>query len=203
MQPPHLMLAQLRLDEPPVRPGAHGRAADQEVALEMLDGYRRQYGLNSAYVLPVNLYGPGDNFDLHSSHVIPTLVRKCLEAVERGLDEVVCWGTGNISREFLYVDDAPEGIIRAAECMQEPVPINLGTGIEIRIRGLAELIARLTSFQGTLRWDAGKLDGHPRRFFDTSRARDLLQWQAAVDFEQGLERTIRWFRSSRSAAPAQ
>jgi len=172
----------------------------KKAALVMLDGYRRQYGLDSAYVLPVNLYGPGDNFDLHTSHVIPALVRKCVEAVDQGLDEVVCWGSGTVSREFLYVDDAAEGIIRAAERMQEPVPINLGTGTEIRIRDLAELIARLTGFTGRLRWDAGKPDGQPRRCLDTSRARDLLQWQAAIDFEQGLERTISWYRSSRSAA---
>ena len=167
----------------------------KKAALVMLDGYRRQYGLNSAYVLPVNLYGPGDNFDVRSSHVIPALIRRFIEAGEHGDQAVDCWGSGTISREFLYVDDAAEGVIRAAERMQEPVPINLGTGIEIRIKDLAELVARLSGFEGEIRWDTSKPDGQPRRCLDTSRAADLLGWKAEVDFEQGLQRTIDWYRS--------
>ncbi len=174
----------------------------KKAALVMLDGYHRQYGLAGAYVLPVNLYGPGDNFDLHTSHVIPALIRKCVEAVDRGDDRVDCWGTGTVSREFLYVDDAAEAVIRAAERMTEPVPINLGTGNEIQIKALAELIARLTGFQGELSWDTGKPDGQPRRCLDTRRARELLDWQPQVDLEDGLRRTVQWYRSSRTTAAA-
>ncbi len=174
----------------------------KKAALVMLDGYHRQYGLAGAFVLPVNLYGPGDNFDLHTSHVIPAVIRKCVEAVDRGDERVECWGTGTISREFLYVDDAAEAIIRAAERMTEPVPINLGTGNEIQIRELAELIARLTGFRGELCWDTGKPDGQPRRCLDTGRARELLDWQAQVDLEEGLRRTVQWYRSSRTTAAA-
>ena len=168
----------------------------KKAALVMLDGYRRQYGLNSAYVLPVNLYGPRDHFDVRTSHVIPALIRRFIEAGERGDKSVECWGSGTISREFLYVDDAAEGVIRAAERMQEPVPINLGTGSEIRIKDLAELVARLSGFKGEFRWDTSKPDGQPRRCLDTSRAADLLGWKAEVDFEQGLRRTIDWYRQS-------
>ena len=168
----------------------------KKAALVMLDGYRRQYGLNSAYVLPVNLYGPRDHFDVRTSHVIPALIRRFIEAGERGDKSVECWGSGTISREFLYVDDAAEGVIRAAERMQEPVPINLGTGSEIRIKDLAELVARLSGFKGEIRWDTSKPDGQPRRCLDTSRAADLLGWKAEVDFEQGLRRTIDWYRQS-------
>ena len=168
----------------------------KKAALVMLDGYRRQYGLNSAYVLPVNLYGPRDHFDVRTSHVIPALIRRFIEAGERGDKSVECWGSGTISREFLYVDDAAEGVIRAAERMQEPVPINLGTGSEIRIKDLAGLVARLSGYKGEIRWDTSKPDGQPRRCLDTSRAADLLGWKAEVDFEQGLRRTIDWYRQS-------
>jgi len=171
----------------------------KKAALVMLDGYHRQYGLACACVLPVNLYGPGDNFDLHASHVIPALVRKCVEAADSGADHVECWGTGRISREFLYVDDAAEGVIRAAEVMDEPVPINLGTGREITIRDLAELIARLAGFEGELRWNTSKPDGQPRRCLDTSRAAELLGWRAATGFEEGLRRTIEWYRDTLKA----
>ncbi len=173
----------------------------KKAALVMLDAYRRQYGLNSAYVLPVNLYGPGDHFDLRNSHVIPALVRKFIEAGERGDDTVECWGSGSVSREFLFVDDAAEGVIRAAERMQEPVPINLGSGREIRIKDLAELIARLSGFEGGIRWDTSKPDGQPRRCLDTSRAAQLLGWKAEVDFEQGLRRTIDWYRATLVSTP--
>jgi len=171
----------------------------KKAALVMLDGYHRQYGLAGVYVLPVNLYGPGDNFDLHTSHVIPALIRKCIEAVDRGDKQVECWGTGTVSREFLYVDDAAEAVIRAAERMEEPVPINLGTGREIPIREIAELIARLTGFEGELSWDTSKPDGQPRRCLDTRRAGELLDWQPQVDLEEGLRRTVQWYRSSRAA----
>ncbi len=170
----------------------------KKAAMVMLDGYKRQYGLNSAYVLPVNLYGPHDNFDLHSSHVIPALIRKCVAAMDEGRDHIVCWGTGSASREFLYVDDAAEGILRAAEEMDEPTPINLGTGMEITIKDLVHLIAKLTGFAGEIRWDASKPDGQPRRCLDTQRAERMLNWKAAVGFEEGLRRTIDWWRQEAS-----
>ncbi len=166
----------------------------KKAAMVMLDAYYRQYGLKGAYVLPVNLYGPHDNFDLHSSHVIPALIRKCVTAIENGDKFMTCWGTGKVSREFLYVEDAAEGILRAAEVMEEPTPINLGTGMEITIKDLVELIARLTGFAGEIRWDATKPDGQPRRCLDTKRAEKLLQWRAKVGFEEGLRRTIEWWR---------
>ncbi|MHC4775481.1 MAG: GDP-L-fucose synthase family protein [Planctomycetota bacterium] len=172
----------------------------KKAALVMLDGYHRQYGLCGVFVLPVNLYGPGDNFDPRTSHVIPALIRKCVEAVDRGDDHILCWGTGAVSREFLYVDDAADGILRAAEVLQEPVPVNLGTGREITIKDLAELIARLTGFAGELRWDPSQPDGQPRRRLDTQRAEALLGWQAQVGFEEGLRRTIEWYRARRVEA---
>jgi GDP-L-fucose synthase len=170
----------------------------KKAALVMLDAYHRQYGLKGAYVLPVNLYGPHDNFDLQTSHVIPALIRKCIAAVDSGDDHITCWGTGKVSREFLYVDDAAEGILRAAEVMDEPIPINLGTGREITIKDLVQLIAKLTGFQGEIRWDSSKPDGQPRRCLDTRRAKKLLGWQAQVGFEEGLRRTIRWWREEKS-----
>ena len=167
----------------------------KKAAQVMLDGYRRQYGLAGCYLLPVNLYGPRDNFDPHSSHVIPALIRKCVEACDSGSDHIECWGTGSASREFLYVEDAAEGIVRATEVMDEPTPINLGTCMEITIRDLVELIARLTGFQGEIRWDPTKPDGQPRRCLDTSRARELLDWEARTGFEAGLQQTIDWYRA--------
>ncbi|MBX3365486.1 MAG: GDP-L-fucose synthase [Phycisphaeraceae bacterium] len=173
----------------------------KKAAMVMLDGYNRQYGLKSAYVLPVNLYGPGDNFNLTTSHVIPALIRKCVEAQKSRADHIVCWGTGSASREFLYVDDAAEGILRAAEEMDQPVPVNLGTSMEITIRDLVHLICRLTGFATTpeewerkIRWDTTKPDGQPRRMLDTKRAKQLLGWQARVGFEEGLANTIAWYR---------
>ncbi len=159
----------------------------------MLDGYHREYGLNAAVVVPVNLYGPHDNFDLHTSHVIPALIRKCVDAKRRGDDAITCWGTGSASREFLYADDAAEGILVAAETLDEPTPINLGTGNEIKIKDLVELIVRLTGFSGEVRWDSTKPDGQPRRCLDTAKAERLLGWRAAVGFEEGLRRTIDWY----------
>ncbi len=160
----------------------------------MLDGYKREYGLDSAVVVPVNLYGPGDNFDLHTSHVIPALIRKCITARDEGCDRIICWGTGSVSREFLYVDDAAEGIIRSAEHIDTPDPINLGTGAEITIKDLVELIAKLCRFTGRIEWDNTKPDGQPRRCLDTSLAKRVLDWQAEVSFEQGLRRTIDWWQ---------
>lgn len=163
----------------------------------MLDGYRREYGMPSSVVVPVNLYGPHDNFDLHTSHVIPALIRKCIEARDRGDASVPVWGTGSASREFLYVEDAAEGIVTATEKMDDPTPINLGTGQEITIKDLVELIARLCRFEGTIEWDATKPDGQPRRCLDTSKAKRLMDWQAQVGFEEGLARTIEWFEAHR------
>lgn len=172
----------------------------KKAAWQMLDAYRMQYGFKSAYVLPVNLYGPFDNFDLFSSHVIPALIRKCVEAQERGDKVLPVWGTGSASREFLYVDDAAEGIIRAAEAMDEPEPINLGASFEVTIRDLVTQIVRLTGFNGTVEWDATKPDGQPRRCLDTSRAQKLLGWKAQMPFEEGLARTIAWYRTHGSRA---
>ena len=167
----------------------------KKAAMVMLDGYCRQYGMKGVYLLPVNLYGPGDNFDPETSHVIPALIRKCVEAVDAGADHIECWGTGSASREFLYVEDAADGIIRATEGMDEPEPVNLGTNMEITIKDLVELIARLTGFGGEIRWDPSKPDGQPRRCLDTSRALDRFGWKARVGFEEGLKATIDWWRS--------
>jgi GDP-L-fucose synthase len=166
----------------------------------MLDGYRRQYGLASAVAVPVNLYGPGDNFDPASSHVIPALIRKCEEARVSGAEEVVCWGTGSATREFLYVDDAAEGIVKAAETMDEPVPINLGGGIEISIRDLVMKIAAACGFKGRIVWDASKPDGQPRRALDSSRARTLLGWEPKQGFDTGLATTVAWWRDHTRSA---
>lgn len=170
----------------------------------MLDGYLRQYGLASSVVVPVNLYGPRDNFDPQSSHVIPALIRKCEEARLAGDDEIVCWGTGSATREFLYVDDAAEGIVRATEVMNEPVPINLGGGQEIAIRDLVEKIAAACDFTGSIRWDTEKPDGQPRRGLDISRARSLLGWEPQMDFDRGLAATVAWWREQTegSSVPA-
>ncbi|MBM4020893.1 MAG: GDP-L-fucose synthase [Planctomycetes bacterium] len=161
----------------------------------MLDGYRREYGLKSAVTVPVNLYGPGDNFDPSSSHVIPALIRKCEEARLTGVAEVVCWGTGRATREFLHVDDAAEGIVRAAEVMEEPVPINLGGGREIAIRDLVGMIAIACGYEGRITWDTSKPDGQPRRALDISRARSLLDWEPRRGFDTGLAETVAWWRA--------
>jgi GDP-L-fucose synthase len=159
--------------------------------------YRQEYGFNAIHLLPVNLYGPHDNFDPSSSHVIPALVRKCLEAIEAGADEVVCWGTGNATREFLYVEDCADAIVLAAEQYDRPEPVNLGAGFEISIRDLAELIAELTGFSGRLVFDPTKPDGQPRRSLDVTRARDSFGFVATTDFRTGLARTIEWYRARR------
>ena len=161
----------------------------------MLDGYRREYGLHSAVVVPVNLYGPGDNFDPQSSHVIPALIRKCEEARLAGSPQIVCWGTGKATREFLYVDDAAEGVVRAAEVMEEPTPINLGGGVETPIHELVGRIAKACRFDGRIEWDASMPDGQPRRGLDISRARKLLGWEPQQDFDRGLEATVSSWRN--------
>ena len=166
----------------------------------LLDSYWREYGLKSAVVVPVNLYGPGDNFDPASSHVIPALIRKCLDATQRGESSVTCWGSGWATREFLYVEDAAEGIVRAAERIDEPSPINLGTGQEIAVRDLLEHIALLTGFKGTIHWDESQPDGQPRRCLDVSRAAERLDWKAKMDFQEGLRQTIDWYRDQRQQA---
>lgn len=164
----------------------------------MLDGYRREYGLASAVVVPVNLYGPGDNFDPRSSHVIPALIRKCEDARLAAATEVVCWGTGAATREFLYVDDAAEAVVRAAEVVVEPVPINLGGGAEISIRDLAAKIAAVCGFSGRIVWDSTKPDGQPRRSLDISRARTMLGWEPRQNFDVGLAETVAWWRAQAS-----
>lgn len=172
----------------------------KKAAIVMLDGYRRQYGLASACPIPVNLYGPHDNFDPRTSHVIPALIRRCIEARESGARELVCWGTGSASREFLFVEDAAEGIVRCAESIEEPFPLNLGTGREIAIRDLVVRIAELCAFRGAIVWDASRPDGQPRRCLDTRKAASLLDWTAAIPLEEGLRRTVEWYEESRTAA---
>ncbi len=159
--------------------------------------YREQYGFNVIHLIPVNLYGPGDNFDPASSHVIPALIKKCVDAREAGAEYIEVWGTGAASREFLYVDDAAEGIVLAAERYDGAEPVNLGVGREITIRELVELIARLVSFKGKIRWDPSKPDGQPRRALDTDRARERFGFAARTGFEEGLRRTIEWYEDNR------
>jgi nucleoside-diphosphate-sugar epimerase len=159
--------------------------------------YRAQYGMNVIYLIPVNLYGPGDNFDPNSSHVIPALIKKCVDAREAGDPFIEVWGTGSASREFLYVDDAAEGIALGADRYDGEDPVNLGVGHEITIRELVETIVRLTRFEGELRWDASKPDGQPRRALDTSRARERFGFVAATSFEDGLRATIEWYEAHR------
>ncbi len=160
----------------------------------MLESYRAEYGLNGLYLIPVNLYGPGDNFDLDTSHVIPALIRKFCRAIDDGSATVACWGSGEASREFLYVDDAADAIIKATCELNDSTPINLGTGREIRIRDLAKMVGDLCGFRGTLEWDTSRPDGQPRRQLDTSTAARLLDWHAATSLEDGLRSTIDWWR---------
>jgi len=168
----------------------------KKAAMVMLDGYRRQYGLASAYLLPVNLYGPWDNFDLHTSHVIPALIRKCIEAAESGAGHMTCWGTGSASREFLYVEDAAEGVVRATEVMDEPTPINLGTGMEITIKDLVTSISRLCGFNGEIRWDATKPDGQFRKPSDTTKLRSYLPDFQFTPLDEGVEKSVEWFKAN-------
>jgi len=158
--------------------------------------YRDQYGFNAVYLIPVNLYGPGDNFDPASSHVIPALIKKCIDARDSGSPAIEVWGTGAASREFVYVDDAAEGIVAAAECYDGAEPVNIGAGFEITIRELVELIVELTGYRGEVRWDPTKPDGQPRRMLDTSRARDLFAFEAGTPFREGLAATIAWYEAT-------
>jgi len=166
----------------------------KKALLVMLQAYRQQYGLNGIYLLPVNLYGPGDNFDLKSSHVIPALIRKFCEAVDTDAEQVTVWGTGKVSREFLYVEDAARGIAMATQYYDGPEPVNLGTSCEITIKDLAEKIKELTGFKGRIVWDTTKPDGQPRRRLDTSRAKELFGFEPHIPFEEGLKRTVVWWR---------
>ena len=169
----------------------------KKMLLVQLQAYRQEYGFPGIFLLPVNLYGPGDNFDPGSSHVIPALVRKFVEARETGARQVEAWGTGSASREFLYVEDAARGIVLASERYDGEAPVNLGTGREITIRALAEKIRELVGFAGEIRWDVGQPDGQPRRCLDTSRAEAAFGFRAATDFEEGLQRTIDWYLARR------
>lgn len=170
----------------------------KKALLVMCQAYRQQYGLNAIYLLPVNLFGPRDNFDLHSSHVIPALIRKCIEARDRGEKQIVAWGTGSASREFLYVEDCAEGLIASLEKYDSPEPMNLGSGREISIRDLTHLVAKLANFQGEIVWDATKPDGQPRRCLDVTRAESEIGFVAGTQLEDGLRKTIQWYESHRA-----
>lgn len=172
----------------------------KRAALTMLQAYRDQYGMHSAYLLPVNLYGPGDNFDLESSHVIPALIRKFVTAKRENAPSVTCWGTGSVTREFLFVDDAAEGIVRGAERLNDPEPINLGTGSEISIRDLAALVAEVVGYRGEIKWDTSRPDGQPRRCLDVSQAKAKLDWRAEVSLREGLQRTVAWYEQNAASA---
>jgi GDP-L-fucose synthase len=172
----------------------------KKMLLVQSQAYRQEYGFRSAFVIPTNLYGPGDNFDHDSSHVIPAIIRKCIEAQEAGAGEVVLWGTGSPTREFLYVDDAAEGIVLGLEQLEDPEPVNLGAATEIGIKELAEKIALITGFDGSIVWDPTKPDGQPRRAVDGSRAKALLDWSPSVNFDEGLKMTVEWYRDVRSGA---
>jgi len=171
----------------------------KKMLLVQLQAYREQYGFNGIYLTPVNLYGPRDNFDLESSHVIPALIRKCIEAKQTDAPEIVAWGTGNATREFLYVEDAAEAIMLASEKYSKPDLVNLGSGEEISVRDLLEMIRTMVGDTGVVRWDHTKPDGQPRRSLDTSRAAREFGWRAKTSLSTGLKKTIEWFAASRSA----
>jgi GDP-L-fucose synthase len=170
----------------------------KKMLLVQLQSYRQEFGFNGIYLLPVNLYGPRDNFDLESSHVIPAIIRKFVEARGRGDKKIVAWGTGNVSREFLYVEDAAEGILLAAERYEKPEPVNLGSGTEISIRDLGLLIGELTGFRGEIEWDRSQPDGQPRRYLDTTRAEREFNFKAKTSLREGLRETITWYENVRS-----
>lgn len=169
----------------------------KKMLLVQSQAYRDQYGYNSIFLLPVNLYGPGDNFNPASSHVIPALIRKCVEAEEAKAKEIIVWGDGSPTREFIYVTDAAQGIALAAERYNQSDPVNIGSGFEISIKDLAEKIARMTGFQGKLVWDTSKPNGQPRRALDVSRAKEKFGFEAQTDFEEGLQKTIEWYQEHR------
>ncbi len=168
----------------------------KKMLLVQSQAYRAEYGFNSIFLLPVNLYGPGDNFNPKSSHVIPAIIKKCVDAIESGTDFIECWGTGNASREFIYAADAAEGILLATELYNGPEPVNVGAGFEIKIKDLVEKIVKLTGFEGEIRWDTSKPDGQPRRCLDTSRAKKLFGFEAKTPFDVGLKNTIEWYRQN-------
>jgi len=170
----------------------------KKMLLVQAQAYREQYDFNAVYLLPVNLYGPGDNFDLQTSHVIPALIRKCIEAQDKGDDQIIVWGDGSPTREFLYVEDAAEGILLSAEHYDGSEPVNLGSGQEISIKDLVQTISRLTGFTGELVWDTSKPNGQPRRVLDTTRAEQYFGFRAQTDFEEGLRRTIEWYKDRRN-----
>ncbi len=169
----------------------------KKMLLVQSQAYRREYGFNSIFLLPVNLYGPGDNFNVQTSHVIPALIKKCVDAIDGGQDRIECWGSGNVSREFVYAADAAEGILLATEKYNSSDPVNIGSDYEITIRELAEKIAKLTGFDGEIWWDSSKPDGQPRRRLDVSRARECFGFEAKMPFNEGLRATIDWYRASR------
>ena len=174
----------------------------KKMLLVQAQAYRQQYGFNAIYLLPVNLYGPGDNFDPRSSHVIPALIRKCFDAIDNQQDHIVVWGTGRATREFLYVADCADGIVRATELYDGPDPVNLGAGSEISIADLVTKIAAYSGFSGRIVWDTSKPDGQPRRRLDTSRARERFAFTAGTSFDQGLKATVEWYARTRRPAPA-
>lgn len=165
----------------------------KKMMLVQAQAYRQQYGFNAIFLLPVNLYGPRDNFDLESSHVIPALIRKCVEAKRSGCEQIVCWGTGQVTREFLHAEDCAEGIVLATENYNSPEPVNLGAGFEISIKDLAEKIAHFTNFNGRIVWDSSKPDGQPRRSLDISRAFRAFGFRARIGLDEGLKQTIKWY----------
>lgn len=171
----------------------------KKMLLVQSQAYRQQYGFNAIFLMPVNLYGPGDNFNPESSHVIPALIKRCVEAREEGRDELVVWGTGEASREFLYVEDCAEAIVMATEKYEKDEPVNIGAGFEIKIKDLAKLIAEKTGFEGKLVWDTTKPDGQPRRMLDVNRAKSEFGFQARTSFDEGLEKTIDWYVKYRSS----
>ena len=172
----------------------------KKMMLVQAQGYRQEYGYNAIFLLPVNLYGPGDNFDPASSHVIPALIKKCVDAVERGADEIVVWGDGSATREFLYVEDAAAAIVLAAERYDGADPVNIGSAFEISIRDLIGLIAEETGFRGRVVWDTSKPNGQPRRKLDTSRAKAAFGFESTTTFRDGLARTVAWYRANRTGA---
>ncbi len=167
----------------------------KKMLLVQAQAYRQQYGFNAIFLLPVNLYGPGDNFDPETSHAIPAIIRKCVEAERTSSKEIILWGTGSPTREFLHVDDAADGILFAAERYDGPEPVNLGSGMEISIKDLAALIANLTGFHGQIVWDTNQPDGQPRRSLDVSKAERLFGFRACIHFEEGLRQTINWYKT--------
>lgn len=169
----------------------------KKMLLVQSQAYRQQYDFNSIFLLPVNLYGPGDNFDPASSHVIPALIKKCVDAIDSGASYIECWGTGNVSREFIYAGDAAEGILLATEHYDDSEPVNIGAGFEITIKELAEKIAKLTGFKGEIRWDSSKPDGQPRRCLDVSKAKKFFGFEAKTPFDEGLRATIDWYEANR------